>query len=172
MRRLAPLDFSGSICCVLNVGRGHWEDGTVCWPACELELGKQRLRPHPLSLGNALPTVPPISTMGAIFKDTDNSVSDGAQWRPHYKILDSGGWVQGCVWSWLLKTNLIRKFCSLLNLPPTNLGCPTSFFHLSSSSVCGEQFQMSPRKLQRVRTNTGITVMNVCPCICTNSCIL
>ena len=57
--------------------------------------------------------------------------------------------------------NLLCKFPCLLNLPPANLDWSVSFFGLSLSSVYWSQFQIAPRKLLRLQTNTwnaGLTV--------------
>lgn len=150
--------------CWKRSSRGHNGQMTCVWAG-----PGQPEAPHPSPiLGMQVP--PTIRTVSAIVKDTvlrDNCllewICDWNQLRPHYKILRS--WPVGVRidLSCVPETNLtyVLLFIKAATYQPTN-----SSFLLSLPFVCGEQFQISPRKLPRVRTNTQIrTTVTLCPCI-------
>lgn len=58
------------------------------------------------------------------------------------------------------QTSLVSKLLYLLKLPPTNVEWSASFFHISLSSEYGNEFQISPRELSRLRAN--IEASSVC----------
>lgn len=128
---------------IVSLGGGHWGDMNAGWLARWTRAIRGSL-PTPLSLECML--YPPFPQWELFQRhnlekvrwcwDHLESISDWMQFRPLYKLLRFGGWMQRSI-CLAAAQDKPCKFPRLFNQPPANLEWSASFFSLLSLPVRG-----------------------------------
>lgn len=138
--------------------------GRDCQLTWEMDPGHQRLRPLTLLPVLGIYVLPTIPTSEGAFKDATlraQCVVETTWWYVRLNLIKASKWTFKILAGrcrdlpvlWLPKISLTRKFPCLLNLSPTHLGKPASFFSLALPLVHGNKFQFSPGQLLKLQTS-------------------